>query len=49
MSTIVNILVILRDMDMISEQKIFKIDQSIDQDNFSVHAGECARHIIYHI
>ena len=38
----------VRDMDMISKQKIFKIDKSIDQDNFWVHPGECARYIIYH-
>ena len=48
-STIANIFFVLRDIGILSKQKMFKIDQPFDLENFQVRASECARYILHRI
>ena len=48
-STIANIFFVLRNMDILSKQEMFKINQTFDWENFQARAGACARYIQHHI
>ena len=43
------IFVVSRNINMFSKQKMFKINNSFDEERFEVRAVQCARYILYHI
>ena len=48
-SMAMNTFVALGDIDMVSEPKMLKINQTCDQENFQVRAGTCTRYILHGI
>ena len=43
------IFVVSRNINMFSKQKMFKINNSFDEERFEVRAVQCARYILYNI